>query len=474
MGILSGINNMMKPIVFFVFFVFAIYAGFAQQFTLSGIARADAVLSRGDSTRDADGLDAVTSDSRMSLIFTGKITNSFYTAGADIGMEYINYINFYGSIWWRVSPALYLALGDCTGPIEFANCALTAWRLDKTERYTYDAGIINYHFWWGNGYPGGILNEGFGLFRGPGNFHSAGSKKPGMQISILPLTWFGIWSLDSSLYLNIFFPFIGRQSDSQQVGNRQSELDWKFIYIERTEAQLRYTIKDVGDLALTYSGNTLYGGGDASSANEFYKYAGEYGDNKDIFFQWKMNRWNCEWEFGVQYTLTPSNADMEPLKFGFGWEWGSFWGGDPLVLNTRFGLAFPVVTKKYGYLAGHKDDTRIGTDFCINILIKNFRLILPFGVGLILRDPVIDEDTDFLYAWHFSPFILKQMGNFHLYAGVRIFNGCDPKLQPGWPPIGPRPAFKDGAEVFHTEGSINATNMDQIRWSVPIVLTFSF
>jgi hypothetical protein len=453
---------------------FVTTVSFAQQMAFSAYGETEMVLARGDTRgtqpndphHEITGIKDITSDSFMKFHIGMNLVNRAENAGFRGGLGYDDAIFFLITGWWRISRQLYVAFGEPWGPVTFSIMDLTGWGIDKTEKFIFGRAFNNNFQFWANGYAGSLFREGFGLYPGPR------TELPGMHVGVFPLSWFGINSANT-MTINLYFPYINTK---QYSGDHDRNL--LTMYLNRIDAQLHINISKKGDLALTYSGNTIYDG--ETHPEMPGHYLRTYADNRELYLHWRASHFGFRWEFGLNYTHVPSGADLEPLKFGMGWEYGNVWENNPLVLNARLALAIPLTEKKNGigpdgFGAGYKDDTKIGFDFVLNRTIApNLRLYIPLGIGLIMRDPVIVEDTNFLFAWHFSPFIVKRfgwMGNgFVLHAGLRIFNGDN---RAWWPEIGPKPAYVNSNSVIDYGPGINVQNKDMINWSVPVVFGFS-
>ncbi|MDR0476028.1 MAG: hypothetical protein LBH43_20475 [Treponema sp.] len=377
------------------------------------------------------------------------------------GMDFVRVM-----AWWQPMPEIRFALGSIAdAPLGWLKADFTAWSLDATDK----PHINQYAFFWYNGYAGGVIGAGHGFYMGT-SMENTGWGAPAKiagAISFYPLSWFGIYS-PSKLSVHFFFPdILGKTAFTQGGDSDVVDYSFKTAYLDRMEAQITYNFYGKGTAALTFRNSMRYRDFYGAPNLDTYKF---YEESKGIYAQWNMNLpADLSMEAGVQYTINPTDGEHKgkkwPINAGLGIRMGNPWNDDAFVLTNRFGVSIPMEDYQ---------NFLLGWDVCFNFKLgAGFRLYLPMGLSFILPantytpaagSPGLDDDK--LVAWHFSPFIRKNLGGPDFYLCLRWYNGSG---DPGWPPLGG--SFPHNGQ---NGGGITEANKNTVQWRIPVYLKWNF
>ncbi|MCL2880429.1 MAG: hypothetical protein FWF29_09305 [Treponema sp.] len=471
-----------------VFLFLAAYGLCAQDIKVGGTAFVRTFLA-GTSIEEGAGLNAndIYTHGEVYLTLNASLRSSSGLAGAFGEFQYAPEWNSWkidAVAWWFATPEIFFAIGKLDdSPVETARGDITGWGLNSNDIRTMDFPSFGKmsagsQFWGQNGYPGTVLPQMTGFYKGPGNERNGlDDDFPGLQVTVQPLGYFGLYA-QNYLTLNFLLPLgnLGSNAARDPTGERNIVE----AYLNHATYQLVYDFQDYGVVAFTYQ-KTARMPSSVDVLNTWRttpdppggKISDFYGACSNFYLQWKGRLWGYNWEAGAQYTSSPAGWPRMPLNFGLGWRKGNVWRDEKVVLTSRLGIGIPMdnynllYPKSWDRTAGMypitSTDPRIGWDFVINLrVIPGLRLYVPVGLGFIFGD-------DFLVGWQFSPYINWQLGNnLMLWGGLRLFNGDDDAgygvlaLKNTGTPDNPSPG----------SGGLQKYNMGTVHIMIPIVLEF--
>lgn len=337
---------------------------------------------------------------------------------ADPNAEPFSFINpkldgLYGHVWWQPIDEFKLTIGGNPDGW-FGADGVTRWGFYQTAG---DVGVASESWAFGASFFGGW----------------GGGFESGALLTITP---------SEALAVNIAIPFISNNGGAEA----------KDVYLY-TNAQVAYTIADVGKFALTYVGNR----GELKIKEDYltdptvedpFSASGS-----TIYAYFNLSKIeNLGIDIGVGYTL-PVSESVElvpgvaasklevsvnaPIAAGLG---VNFKVNDALGLKARVQGQFAGSTtvKAGGVSKDVKDPMVILADILPSYVISdNLAFLLSAGVGVTLPD-----GGDAVIGWHINPYVTVKSAGPNFFAGIRIDSAGGDDAIINWAvPIGMAVAF---------------------------------
>ena len=368
---------MRKLIAILVVFALAAGAAFAQaEFSAGGAVRATLFDIHSESDDVNAGMES------WFWISAGK-TNDEGTMGAKGGLS-INTqggaVNISGDdtwfyAWWQPIEYIFVKMGKVGEDGKYwAGAGIGAWDFQSNDLFISPA--FDYY----NGFASGVMGDGHGyLDNGLGTTH-------GLQFSLT--------NIADILTINFGLAF---GEDPWPYGNASNFQLWNDAsesspILDTLAVQAVVEIPDVGQLAVGF------------------KNAAE-GDPINMYLQYKMGLTDdMKIEVGANLGFD-NDSNLEPLKAGIGFGYGSPWGDD-FWLTARIGLQFG--------MADGDDHAIVGLGITPSYDLGIFRVYVPIDIAI--SQPAGGGDA--LFAWGFNPYIRKQMGGLEMWTGFYVYNGA--------------------------------------------------